>query len=389
MLKQILIIIIVLLTLTLNLHSFSLDINGNNIIWSPVSDFWFFYSVYGKSSGKTIWKMYDLKKKKSETIYYGNSLLPQWSSDGKSVVFTKGDLLMVNLKGTIDKEYKTAVKEPASFDWSLKGDKVTYSDGEKIYVLEMKNNNNYFVIRGESPLFIDNDKKIIYFDEDMKVNILDESLKSKVVFQDIVKKILPLKKENKFLFQADRMIKLYDLEDDIIYTLVKDGNDIGSFNLSFDCNFLTYNNSAGEHFIVHIPTMRKIPLLTDRKFFAQKLSGNSQYCAFEKEGQTHIKDIKSFVAAFNLKDIYKISFGAADDISAGTSLEVYQEKKNPFTGKLAGYDAQNFKGTINIIAVYNGYSYGMKDKKSSAGKHFEVGDVVLWKKQNKMGVIQK
>ncbi len=387
--SKILIITILLFFLPLNLHSFSLDINGNNIIWSPVSDFQFIYSVYGKSSGKTIWKMYDLKKKKSETIYYGNSLLPQWSFDGKSVVFIRGDLLMVNSKGKIDKEYKMAVAEPASFDWSLKGDKITYSDGEKIYVLEMKKNNNYFVIKGESPLFIDNDKKIIYFDEDMKVNIVDESLKSKVIFPDIVKKILPIKKENKFLFQAGRMIKLYDLSDDIIYTVVKDGNDIASFNLSYDCNFLTYNNNAGEHFIVHIPTMRKIPLVTDKKFFTQKLSGNSKYCAFEKEGQIHIKDIKSFIDAFNLKDIYKISFGAIDGISAGASLEVFQEKKNPFTGKLAGYDAQNFKGTIKVIAVYNGHSYGMKDKKSSVGKQFEVGDVVLWKEQNKMGIIQK
>ncbi len=375
--------------LTQNVYSFTHTIKGNNIIWSPVSDLKFIYSVYGKSSGKKIWKEYDLKNRKEKTVYYGDSLVPQWSYDGKSVLFTKGNVLMINSKGTMVKEFKASVAEPTSLDWSLKGDKITYSDGEKIYMLELKNNNNYLVINGESPLFVDNDKKILYLDKDMKVNIVDKSLKSRVLLDKIVKKIFPLKNRNKFLFHTGNAIKLYDISDDIIYTLVLDEKKITGFNVSYDFNFLTYNNDIGEHFIVHIPTMLKVPVVKDEMFFTQKLSANIKYYALENSREIHIKDVENYISAFKLEDIYKASFGSADGIKVEASLEVYQEKKNPFTGKLTGYEAQNFKGSIRVIAVYKDYCFGMADKKSSDKNRIETGDVVIWKEKNKMGIIIK
>lgn len=382
------ILLTILFFFALNSYSFSYDINGNNIIWSPISDLKFVYSVYGKASGKQIWKEYDLAKKRSETIFHGNSLIPQWSYDGKNIAFTKRNILLMRSANKF-KEYNTSVEDLLSIDWSLKGDKIIYSDGEKIYILEIRNNNNSFIIKGATPFFIGNDKKIIYFDENLRVNIFDESLRPKTILTNIVNKIYPLKNQNKFLFQIEKAIKLYDLNSDIIYTLVEDKNDISSFNLSYDFEFLTYNNNAGEHYIVHISTMRKVRITVDKNIFAQKLSESNKYCAFEKTGQIHIKDISSFIGAFELKNVYKISFGMLDDISMGASLEIYQEKRDPFKNTLIGYESNNFKGVVKTIAVYEDYSYGMLDKEFSSNKPIEVGDAVVWKEKNKLGIVLK
>ena len=378
----------ILFFLTINLYSFSHNVKGNNVIWSPVSDLKFIYSIYGKSSGQTIWKIYYLEKKKEKTIYYGNSLIPQWSYDGKNLAFTKGNKLSINSDNKAV-EYETSVDHLSSFDWSLNGDKITYSDEEKIYVLELKNNNNYFVINGSSPSFIDNDKKMIYFDEELRVNIVDESLKSKIVLSDIVKKICPLKNQNKFLFQIEKAIKLYDLANDIIYTIAEDENTVSDFTVSYDYEFLAYNNPAGDHYIVHIPTRMKIKVTTDKNYFIQKLSGNNKYSAFEKDQEILILGIDSYINTFNLKNIYKISFGAKDKITPGTTLEIYQEKKNPFSDQLIGYEEQNFKGMVRIISVYEDYSLVVIDKEFSTDKKIENGDAVLWKEKDKLGTVLK
>ncbi len=387
--KKILLFII-LFFITLNLYSFSHTIKGNNLIWSPVSDLEFIYSIYGKSSGQIIWKKYDMGKQKGETVYYGDSLIPQWSYDGEITVFTKGKIFIINSEGKT-KEYESSVDDLASFDWSLKGDKIIYSDEEKIYILELKNNNNYFVIKGCSPAFIDNDKKILYFDEELKVNIIDESLKSKTIISEIVKKVYPLKNQNKFLFQIKKTIKLYDLSNSIIYVITEDKNSITGFAISYDFEFLTYNNEAGEHFIVHIPTRMKIKITEDKNFFIQKLSKSKKYSAFEKSREILILDISSYINAFNLNNIYKISFGAKDKIQPGTSLEIYQEKKNPFSNELIGYEEQNFKGLIKIMTVYEDYSFGIIDKEFSSNKKIEDGDAVLWKNKDKdkLGTVLK
>ncbi len=384
--KKILTVILFLLILT-DLYSFSKEINGNNIIWSPVSDIQFLYSVYGKSSGKTMWRVYDTEQDQGNTIHYGNSLVPKWSYDGKKIVFTDKNMILIYSDDQKVQKYSTSVDDLVSFDWSLKEDKITYSDGEKIYILELSKKNNYLVINGESPLFIDNDKQIIYFDRNSRVNIVDESLKSRVLLTNIIQKIFSLKNQNSFIFQDDNTIKLYDISHSVIYTLVQDENEIDSLNISYDFEFLTYSDNIGEHFVVHIPTMMKVSVLKNKDFFAQRLSMNNKYSAFEKNGMIQVKDVKSYISAFNLKNIFKISMGSSDGIKIGSLLEVYQEKKNPFTGKQIGYEEQCYKGALKVIAVYEDYCFASPDKDFTGNKTIEVGDAVLWKGKNKLGNI--
>lgn len=382
------IIFFIIIFLASNIYSLTFNIKGNNVIWSPVSKTLFLYSVYGKSSGTVIWKMYDLNKKKSSTVYYGNSLLPQASLDGESIIFTKKNVIQLYADGNL-KDYSTSVVDLTGFDWGLKGDKIVYSNGEKIYVLQIKDNNNYFVVNGDSPAFIDNDKKIIYLDKDQKVSVIDESLKSRCLIDNVVKEVYPLKDKNSFLFQTDRNIKLYELNNDIICTIVEDKDEISTFNVSYDFMFLTYNNNKGKHYMVHIPTHLKVEILDDKNFFSQKLSVENEFIAFEKSEQIVIKDVQSFIQAFNLGNIYKISLGKKDGLNNGINLEVYQEKKNPFTELTIGYEEQGFKGLVKIITIYEDYSYGMIDKEFSSDKPIEIGDAVLWKEKDKLGSILK
>ncbi|MBU1076515.1 MAG: hypothetical protein KKH98_04440 [Spirochaetes bacterium] len=372
-----------------NLYSLSYNIEGNHIIWSPVSESLFLYSVYGKSTGTTIWKVYDLKKKMGKTVYYGNSLLPQWSFDGKGIMFTKKNMMQMYSEEGELKEYATSVVDLLSFDWGVKGDKITYSNGEKIYVLEIENNNNYAVVDGESPSFMDNDKKILYFDKDLKVNLVDESLKSKILIDKSVKKVFPAKVKNMFFYQTEKDIDLYDLDSEAEYRIVEDENEISSFDVSYDHDFLTYINNKGDHFIVHIPTHLKIKMLSDKDYFAQKISSHNTLIAFEKSGAIEIKDVRSYLDTFKLENIFKISFGSTDGIIAGMSLEIYQEKKNPFTEKLIGYDEEGFKGAVKVIAVYKDHCFGMIDKEFSSEKTIEVGDAVLWKEKEKLARVLK
>ncbi|MHA1344554.1 MAG: hypothetical protein ACTSQG_11240 [Promethearchaeota archaeon] len=346
MIKKVSIILIFLFFLINSfLFSYSKEISGNNIIWSPVSDTIFLFSKFTKGSGKSIWKLYDLDKGRSQTLIWHESLIPKFSSDGKFVIFAvKNKFLIYNIKDGTSKEFNSAVDTIESFDVSLSNNKIVYSDGDKIYVLNIFQKDNFFVVNGSSPFFINSDKTIIYFDEDLKVNLIDESLSSKSLLTNVVSKLIPFKKENKFLFSINNYIKLYDLDKGKIFVLIKEKNGIDNFNISYDGEFLNYDNNKGEHFVVHIPTGLRVKIFTDKKIFAQKMSCNNKYCAFEKSRTTLIKDVGIYIKAFHLEDIYKVSFGKKDGLKIGTMLEVYQEKKNPFTGKLIGYDEQNFKG---------------------------------------------
>lgn len=386
--KKVFVLLIVLIFCS-SLHTATHNMKGNNIIWSPVEETLFLYSVYGKSSGTTIWKVYDLLSKNQRTIYYGNSLLPQWSFDGKSIVFSKKNVIQISSEEGEMKDYTTSVADLVSFDYGVKGDKIVYSNGEKIYILELKANNNYFVVDGANPSYINNDKKIIYFDKDLKVNLVDETLKSKVIISNMVKKIYPFKKKDQFLYQEGRTIKLYDLSSGSSSDIVNDKQGVLDFEVSYDNQFITYQNNKGEHYIVHVPTHLKVKVLTDKKYFSQKLSNKNKYACFQKSGEISIRDIKTSINAFGLKNIYKLSIGKKDGLQPGISLEIYQEKKNPFTDKVIGYDEQGFKGTVKVIAVYAEYSYGMIDKEFSSDKPIEVGDAVLWKAKDKLGSVLK
>lgn len=372
-----------------NVYSLSYNIKGDNIIWSPVSEELLLYSVYGKASGTRIWKIFNIKNKKSDTMFYGNSLLPQWSLDGKSIVFTKKNVIQLFTDNKKVKEYTTSVVDLTDYNWGVKGDRLTYSNGEKIYILEIGKNNNYFVANGESPSFIDNDRKILYFDKDLKVNIIDETLKSRVLIDNMVKKVIPLKLKNGFLFHEENNIKFYDLLNNKSYIIVNDKNQILDFYISYDNEFLTYNNSKGEHFAVHILTHLKMQVKSDKKYFAHKLSYKNKFSCFEKSGEADIISADTYIDAFNINSIYKVSFGSIDNVKKGDTLEVYQEKKNPFTERLIGYDENGFKGSVRIISVYEDYCFVMIDKELSNNKKIEIGDAVLYKGKDKLGSILK
>ncbi|MDD5065572.1 MAG: hypothetical protein PHF84_00860 [bacterium] len=365
----------------------ALNIKGNNLIWSPVSSNDLIYSVYGKSSGTVIWKLYHISENDEETIFYGNSLVPLWSYDGKNIVFTRKESLVLNYSNK-EKEIKVTAGHIATYDISLKSDKILYSDNEKIFVCELKDNNNYFFANGSNPLFVDNDKKVIFCDENLKANIMDQDMNAKVLFTNIVKKIIPVKSDDSFLFLDNNRISLYDLSDQTAYPVVDDESEILDFQLAYDPDFLTYQNNQGKSFMVHIPTRLKVLLLEEKGVFSQKLSRDNRFCAFEKNNLILINNIEKYTATFNLNSVYRISLGEKDGLNSGVQVEVYEEKKNPFTQKVIGYDENGFKGVLKIITVFKNYSYGLLEKDLSTDKIFQKGDAVLWKEKNALGTIE-
>lgn len=365
----------------------ALTIRGNSVIWSSVSGQEFVYSVYGKSSGNVMWKKYSVKDGDEETVFHGSSLPPLWSQDGSFIVFSRKNALVLRYTNA-EKEHKTASSSIASFDLSKKSDKIVYSDSEKIYMCEPGKNNNYFFTGGSGPQFMDNDRKVLFLDENLKTGVVDEELKSRILLTNIVKKIAAFKSENRFLFLEGNRIGLYDLADDLVYPVVSDESEILNFSLSRDGRFLVYNSSPGEVFLVHIPTRLKVLILNDKAVFNHQLSADNRFCSFEKSNQTSIMDMENFIESFGLDSVFRISLGMKDGLKNGMSVEVYEEKRNPFTQKVIGYDENGFKGVLKIISVFHAHSYGIQQEEESTDKPFQPGDAVLWKEKNVTGSIE-
>ena len=366
----------------------ALTIHGNNLCWSPADENKFIYSSYGKKSENSIWHLYNIGNNNEDTIYFGESTKPLWLYNGKNIIFTKNNKIII-YENNSQKEFASSSENITSVDVSLKSDKILYSDGYKINIFDVNNNNNSFIINGHDPVYFDNDNKILFLDENLQVNVLDESLKTTVVLKDIVKKILPLKNDNKFLYLYNNTINLFDFQDQTVYPIVEESTEIINFNIGFNNDFLVYNSKPGDVFLVHIPTKLKVKIYSDKDCFSQKLSFQNKYCAFEKNEQIIINNIEEQVKAFNINNIFKVALGVKDGINTQMQLEIYEKKINPFTQKVIGYEPEQFKGVLKIISVYNGYSYGILDKENSTGKAIGSGDIALWKEKNITAAIEK
>jgi len=389
MLKSILIFI--LLFLVIYQFGYSFTITGNNVIWSTEDKEEFIYSVYGKGTGKKIWKLYNIKEKSGITLFYGIGVIPQWSFDGKEIATASKNKIDVYYGPGTKKSYSLATEEIVELDFSYDGKKVVYSDGAKIYMLNLETGENSYVSYGKKPAFINKDKAIIFFDENYHLSTIDKEFKKKTIITNIVQKVFPFKTKNCFIFQDNEKerIKFFDLDINKEIVIVEEEQEIPEFSVSPDYGFVIYTLENGELYIANIPTRLKVKILKDYGIFTPRISKDNKYCSYEKVNKIYIKEITKYIKAFELDKIYKINIGAVQGITIGTSIEIYEERKNPFTGKVIGMDENKFKGVLKVITVYDTYCYAKIDEEYKTEYTIEINDIAYWKEKDLMGTIVK
>ena len=278
-------------------------------------------------------------------------------------------------------------------DLSYNGKKIVYSDGTEIYLLDLETGENSLLGKGKKPAFINKDKAIIFFNEEFFLSAFDKNLQMKVITTNFIKNVFPFKTSNKIVFQDtdSSKIKLFDLDLNVYkeIIIVDENDEIIDFSVSPDNNFLIYILKNGGLYLVHIPTHLKIKILNEYGIFTPKISKNNKYCSYEKENQIYIKEISNYIKAFNFDKIFKVNMGASQGITIGTSIEVYEERKNPFTGEVIGMDVNKFKGVLKVITVYDSYCYCKIDEEFKTDKSIEINDIAYWKEKNVMGVVTR
>ncbi len=393
MIKKIIFLIIACI-FYVNLNSvYPIIIKGNHIIWSTEDENEFLYSVYGKSTGKKIWKIYNIKEKTGITLFYDTGVVPVWSFDGKKIVTARKDKVDIYFSPDSKKSYTLAADEVVDIDLSYNGKKIVYSDGTEIYLLDLETGENSLLGKGKKPAFINKDKAIIFFNEEFFLSAFDKNLQMKVITTNFIKNVFPFKTSNKIVFQDtdSSKIKLFDLDLNVYkeIIIVDENDEIIDFSVSPDNNFLIYILKNGGLYLVHIPTHLKIKILNEYGIFTPKISKNNKYCSYEKENQIYIKEISNYIKAFNFDKIFKVNMGASQGITIGTSIEVYEERKNPFTGEVIGMDVNKFKGVLKVITVYDSYCYCKIDEEFKTDKSIEINDIAYWKEKNVMGVVTR
>ncbi|GEM_PF-3316873 len=369
----------------------SVTVNGNNAIWSTEEDEEFLYSVIGKNTGKKIWKIYNIKKSTAITLFYDTGIIPVWSNDGKIIATSQKDKLIVYKGPTNTKSFNLATTEIVDMNFSYDNSKIVYSDGSKIYLMELANGENSFLGDGSKPFFMNNDKSIIYFDEEFHISTYKSNLKSDVITREFIKTVLPFKNENKYIFQDNdlKKIKLMDINLFKTVNVVEEYDEITDFAISQDNKFIVYVVNGRDLYIAHIPTRLKVNVLSDSSIYTPKLSKFLKYCSYEKNEIIYIKEIDKYIDAFKLDKIFRVNIGFKQGVTMGMSLEAYEERKNPFTGQVIGMDNNKFKGLLKVITVYDDYCYCQVDESVQSGNKIEVNDIAYWKEKDITAVITK
>jgi hypothetical protein len=71
--------------------------------------------------------------------------------------------------------------------------------------------------------------------------------------------------------------------------------------------------------------------------------------------------------------LVRISLGSKDNALPGEVVRFFEEKVNPVSGEVTGYDGSRPKGQGKILMVFGGYSFVEMDKPG----RIEVGDAVV------------
>ncbi|MBN1898261.1 MAG: WD40 repeat domain-containing protein [Spirochaetes bacterium] len=371
----------------------AVTIRGNDLIWSTEDKSEFLYSMLGKGTGKKIWKIYNLKEQTGITLFYDTGIRPVWSWDGKIIAIARKDEIDLYTGPGKKKTWQLATEELIDMDFSLDSKKMVYSDGAKIHIIDLEKGENSFLVHGKKSYYINNDKNILFFDENYKLSVIDKNFKIEQITDKFIEKICPFKKENKFVFQDEdkKRIKLFDLDiaayQEIV--IVKHDDEITDFSLSYDNQFIIYAIKDREIFIVHIPTRLKVKVSEEENIFTPRLSRDNAFCSYEKQDKIFITDISKFIQAFRLDDIFKINVGSLQGVQIGTTIEVYEERRNPFSGQVIGMDANKFKGVLKVISVYDSFCYGRIDEEYKTKNPIEENDIAYWKEKEVMGVISR
>lgn len=355
-------------------------IYGQNVTFSPAADE-FIYFNYGKTKASKIWRIFSIKEDKDlDTIIYNIDTYPVWSAIGSIVAYPdKNKIILISPSGK--NEFTGSANNINLISFAPDDKKIVYSDFEKIYILDLETKKNSFLAYGKKPVWTE--KGIIYKDDNNFVYVFGTAGGEKLILSDIDE--FTVSKDSKLIigtgleFQGFVTYNLETSETNFIAIT----NSIQGYDTSPDGRYLIFSLANSGIWIRDMDTGLSYKILQNGIFPKWSWTGN--YITYEYNKKIFIKETKEFLSSIKSKKLYKINIGSSVGLKLGDILQVYEEKIDPFTDKVTGYDQTHPKTKVKIISIFPDYSY--VDKVSDDATELEINDVVFSQKVNKFGVI--
>ncbi len=379
--RKVFLVLIILFFITFHLFagiSFKLKLNGSSIKWSPLNKYEFIYAIYGKSTGEKIWKMYNLKSEKEETVVTRTLIPPVWSLKQNQIVYGLKNRILIKSQ-QMEREYEVPISQIAFIDFPVNSENIIYSGEEKIYLLNTENGKNSFIENGENASFMNNDSMIIFLDPDNNLSLLDSSMKKIIIFTNFFYHFLPFKFSDKIIFKYRNNLFLCSVPSIKTNAKIVSTAGISDFNISFDEKYIIYTTEDGKIMIHHIDSGINSLLFQKDGAVTSSLSLNNQFLSIETEKKIFIYEITELERFIGLDRIFKVFFLENISLPPDTEVEIYEEKLNPFTSKITGYDDTALKAKAKIIRSTPGM--GIVKIISGNLNEIEKGDAVVLNKK--------
>jgi len=354
-------------------------------MWSPTENV-LLYSAVGKTSGSLVWRLYNPQNKSDiMTLFYGQNILPVWSYDGEYVTYQKKNQIIIldsaKNKTTID----SSVSSIETLSWAPDSLKIVYAGDNKIFLYDLASRNTAFMSYGRNPYFLGNNLGLIYTDDDFELYFINSKGEKDILLDNIDEYVVS--KNSSFFVacnETEHKFIIYNLLLNATNSFSYKGNFSG-FDIDFNNKYLLYAVDSG---IYAYNILSKEQNQIFKEGIYPKFSFNNTYISYELQKIAKIIDMKDVQYLFPVREIYTISIGKNKGLKRGDILGVYEEKVNPFSNAVIGYDNTQKKTTVKIISVYDDFSLAEKENKGEKIK-LEVNDAVVKSDQITFGYITK
>lgn len=375
------IVVFLLIFIPAYLPGTEIILSGRNVIWSPDSDEFIYYS-YGKTYTSKTWRIYSLKTKNDiDTVFKGEDTIPTWSQKGNKLAYADNNVIKIQSSKSFN-EVKTPIIGIRKISWAGNEKEIVYSNGESIYILDILSGRNSLFTSGCSPEWLKNKKGIAYINSDFEFVLYNTNNEHAKISSDINSFKVSFK-GNLIVFEnaGRNELTIISMNASTTNTLIfKDV--IYGFGFSGDEKYLLIGMIRDGLYLYDVVRGLKFKLGMYGIF--PSWSASSSYISFEKQKKIYIRDSISILKSLDTSKIYKVSLGKGDGLKIGEELSVYEEITNPLTGEITGFDKSKPKGKLKIISSFPGHSFG----KLLSDSGLEIGDAVYFERLKKNGRIE-
>jgi WD40 repeat protein len=376
-------ILLFMLTGLLGAETNTVLVPGQNLLWNPTENV-FIFAKTGKTSGEQIWHLFDPAGDGDlDTLFYGKNMTPVWSYDGKYVAYQKGSnvIIMDDKKNTTS--FPSQVSAVDTIAWSPDVLKLMYSGDNKLFLYDFTLRGGSLVTYGRKPLMLQQNRGLIFSDDEFNIYYLDQTMEKSLLLSDIDD--FRVSRDGSMLIAWNGKDKRF-IKMDLVTKSTTDfmlADNISGFDLSPDSTYLIYAVNNGGIMIRNIKSGQEVQLFSEGIFPRFSFDGSWLSCEMPKS-DARVMRSAAFSNRLPVAVFIKINLGKKDGLKPGDIVKVYEERLNPFTKQVVGYDPDRYKTDLKVLNVFE--SFAMTQDKAAVSK-VELNDAAVIPDRNLLGAV--